>query len=245
MSPNPILLMTRPQVASERFLAELRAAGAPEFTPVLSPLIDVIVTGALPDVGAADNLIFTSAQGVSSYQALGGPRGLTAYCVGSATAAAAEAAGLCTIDASGDAEALLSLLVQQRPDGPLWHLRGVHSRGDVAARLTQAGLPTQEAVLYDQRLLPLSATAKNALGGRIPVVVPLFSPRTATQFNAQKTGSAPLLIAAISPAVAEAVDAPYVVDMKVAQRPDAVAMIDVVTKLLKAAATLEAGGDAQ
>jgi uroporphyrinogen-III synthase len=176
---------------------------------------------------------------VRGYAAAGGRRDLPGFAVGDATAQAARRAGLRVQVAGGDAQALLRHLAAVRPAGPLLHVRGEHARGDVAARLCQTGLETREVVLYRQILLPPNDAARRALRGSAPVVVPLFSPRTAEQFAAQHTGRAPLYIAAMSRAVADKVAHLPVRRLLVAERPDAPAMLNALSTLLDRAARLE------
>jgi uroporphyrinogen-III synthase len=100
----------------------------------------------------------------------------------------------------------------------------------VAARLAALGLPAAEAVVYDQRPQPLTPAARAWLAGARPVIVPLFSPRSAALFAAEAAGAAaPLRIAALSAAVAAA--APPAALLAVAARPDAAAMSDLVDSL--------------
>ncbi|MDU8910020.1 uroporphyrinogen-III synthase [Aestuariicoccus sp. MJ-SS9] len=243
--PDPILLMTRPQAASETFVQALRDAGVTGFRAVVSPLMAARTNGRLPDMDGFGGLIFTSANGVHSYGVLGGRTDLPAFCVGQATARVAEEIGLTAVSADGDADALVDMILQRRPKGRLLHVRGAHSRGAVADRLRASGLDAQEVIAYDQPLLPLTDDARAALDGAAPVVVPLFSPRTAQHLSAQNLGKAPIYVAAISQTVADAVPAAYVTMLETAAAPNANAMREAVRKLLSAAAKLEDRGGAQ
>ncbi len=181
-TPRPTVLMTRPRAAAERFVESLRS-DAPAFGAIYSPLIETVTTGPLPDLNGAGALIFTSGAGVTSYGALGGRSDLPCYTVGATTALAARAAGFGPRSADGDAEALVTMLCSETPPSPLVHIRGTYSRGDVAARLTAAGLPCEEVVIYDQPRQSATPDALTALNGEAPVIVPLFSPRTAGFFS--------------------------------------------------------------
>jgi uroporphyrinogen-III synthase len=237
--PPPALLMTRPRAASESFAAALAARGA-RFDAVVSPLFDIRFCDALPDMALLAGVIFTSANGVAAYRALGGRTDLPAYAVGTATAQAARAAGLRTWSAEGDAATLVEGLRARGLRGPLLHLRGAHTRGEVAQRLTGYGIRTREAVVYDQLQRPLSEAAKALLNGDAPVVAPLFSPRTA-RLLADEAGNAPLLVAAMSEAVAIAATSLHNCSVRVAARPDSAAMLDTVAGLLGEAAALDDG----
>lgn len=90
---RPVLLMTRPRAASERFLAELAGDGISGFTTIISPLFDIQPAEQLPDLSGIKGLIFTSAHGVTSYCDLGGSPALPCFAVGPATAETARKHG--------------------------------------------------------------------------------------------------------------------------------------------------------
>ncbi|SNS09165.1 uroporphyrinogen-III synthase [Antarctobacter heliothermus] len=233
LRPLPILFLTRPEAASARFAEQCGDSGL-RFDTVISPLFRIEATGPLPDASAAGGLIFTSANGVAVWLAQGGRRDLPVYTVGDATARAAEAAGMRAHSAGGAADDLIDWLIAHTPDLPLMHLHGRHTRGDVAERLTKAGLTCGSAVIYDQPAQPLSAEARAALLGTTPVIVPVFSPRTG-ELLAQERAQAPLLVAAMSEAVVNALGPLHKRDLKVAARPESEAMREVVSDLLKRA----------
>lgn len=231
--PLPILLLTRPEAASARFADRFRETGL-RFETLISPLFRIEVMGPQPDASAVRGLIFTSANGVAAWQALGGRCDLPAFTVGDATARAAEAAGLSAHSADGAADDLINGLIARKPALPLLHLHGRHTRGDVAGRLTRAGLSCRSAVIYDQPAQPLSAEARAALMGTAPVIVPVFSPRTG-ELLAQERAQAPLLVAAMSEAVVNTLGPLHKRDLKVAARPESEAMGEVVLDLLRRA----------
>ncbi|MBY6159566.1 uroporphyrinogen-III synthase [Mameliella alba] len=229
----PVLLMTRPRPASERFAEELRQKGL-RFRCVISPAFAVEPTGPLPDVSAMRGLIFTSANGVMAWRSLGGSSDLPAYAVGAATARAAEASGMRAHSAGGSADDLVAFIARENPPGPLMHLHGHHVTGEVAGRLGDAGIPCFSAVIYDQPEQVLTDEARDALAGDTPVVLPVFSPRTG-ELLAKEYAEAPLLVAAMSEAVANALGPLHKQELKVARRPESEAMKEVVSDLLKRA----------
>jgi uroporphyrinogen-III synthase len=237
-APPTLLLMTRPAGASKAFLDALQEAEVGPVEPIVSPLIGIRWTGALPDLDGVDALVFTSVNGVEAYRALGGPPGLRAFTVGRATAEAAARAGLQASSAGGDADALVAMIVAGRAPGRLLHLRGTHGRGAVAERLTRAGVPASEAVIYDQPARPPSEAALAALSGTRPVVAPLFSPRTAA-ILAGLPIKAPILVAAMSEAVAKATAPLHSRATGVAARPDQDAMVACTAELVARARELE------
>ena len=225
----PTLLLTRPRDSAERFAAAV-AARVGGVRTVIAPLLRIVPTGEVPDLAGAVGVIFTSAQGVE-FAPPG--EGRTAHCVGQATAEAAAAAGWAVDIVAPEAEALIAAVRERGGPGPLVHLSGRHRRGEIAERLTQAGLPTVVVALYDQELVPLSAEARALLRGETPVVVPLFSPRTARQFVGQAGHPAAALFVAISPAVARELAAPEGARVVVAAAPDGHAMVTAVEKLMR------------
>lgn len=232
------LLLTRPMASSQRFAAQLRDRLG-DVSVVISPLMRIEPVGPAPDLEGAGTLIFTSQNALA---AMPGGQGRPCYVVGDATAAAARAAGFDPIAVEPDAEKLFQRIMADRPAGPLLHLRGRHARGHLAERLGAAGIATGEKVVYEQREASLSAEAETLLSGNEAVIVPLFSPRSAKIFVSQHAGDAPLFIAAMSDAVADALGALPVQQVARAAAPDAAAMIDTIEGLLDAARSLEASG---
>ncbi|MGX9853830.1 uroporphyrinogen-III synthase [Limimaricola variabilis] len=222
--PEPILLLTRPEAAARRFLAELEVAAGRHLVAVIAPLLRIDeVTPPPPDTTPA-MLILTSERGAAGAVRMG-LMGLPAWCVGPRTAQAAQAAGLLPRERGSNAEALIAAILDAPDAGPLLHLRGDHQRGDVAERLRRAGRDCAEAVVYAQSAQPLPAAGQAALAGRTPVVAPVFSPRSAALLAAQLPSIAPLHAVAISPAAAAPL-AGRVEGVTLAARPDGPAMID-------------------
>jgi uroporphyrinogen-III synthase len=158
-----------------------------------------------------------------------------AYCVGDRTALAAKTAGFQAQSAQGDADTLVARILSNPPPGPVLFLRGTDTTGNIADRLNAANIETVSAVVYTQSGRPLSEEAKQLLRQTEPVIVPLFSPRSARIFSTERSQGrtvAPLWVAALSPVVAAvAIDlAPAL--MRTAQRPDAAAMLDAIAALI-------------
>lgn len=222
------ILLTRPAERGARFAQALRDRFGALIDIAESPLIAPrLLSPTLPD-GPFDAVIFTSETAVAAARGLVGlPR--TAFTVGDHTARAARAAGFVAHSAAGDAAALVALLTRARP-GPVLHLHGQHTRGDVVAHLRAAGLQAEAVVVYVQEPQPLTAPARDWLDGDQPVIVPLFSPRTAILFSAARA-TAPLWLVALSAAVDTAASLPAARRVTAA-RPDAQAMVEAVATLL-------------
>mgnify|MGYP000350543103 CR=1 FL=1 len=225
------ILLTRPQTASQRFLDGLDATVRSRLTPVISPLIEIVALNETVDFEDVGGLIITSANGVASAVRLNAPRDIPCYCVGAETTRAATHAGWEAIMAGRNSSELVSALSELRPQRPLLHLGGKHRRGGIASRLSAAGCPTYEKAVYDQQLLPFTEQALTTLDGQAPVLVPLFSPRTARQFADLHKGRAPLFIAALSPAVVEPLKHLNYRELQVCDQPDAGSMTALVEKM--------------
>jgi uroporphyrinogen-III synthase len=224
---------------SARFAASLRQRFGADLAVTISPLISPhFLTPAFP-AGNWAGLVFTSETGVEGFlrhtdRPLGLPRRV--FCVGNRTAKAALAAGLDPVSANGDAADLIDLIGQENPRGPLLHLCGTQTRGDVAATLTQAGHATTALTLYAQLEQPLNAAGCALLLGTGPVLVPLFSPRTSVLFRKQLMvlgHAAPLICAALSDAVAEPLADVPGLTLCHAQSPTAKALMAAIARILQ------------
>ena len=227
---RPTLILTRPAEASARFATQVRAAfGA--MRVVVSPLMaPVWLDPALPD--AWDGVLFTSETGVAGLARLTARRG-PAVCVGARTAYVARAAGWQAKALGGDADRLVAALAAQRLAGHWLHARGVDAAGNLAQRLNAAGLQVTEALVYDQQDQHLTQQARDALTGADPVLITVFSPRSARLFVAQAGGmTAPAQAVAISAAAAEPLAALMPGRVSVAQTPDAPGMLAALGRVL-------------
>ena len=233
------LLMTRPYAASERFVAQLPTRTRSRVTVIHSPLIEIKPLQVRADMAGLQGLIFTSANAVSAAVSIGVDPGLPAYCVGPVTTGVAQDAGWSAQMVGATAEELVATLLRLRPQSPLLHLRGEHSRGNVAERLTESGLTAFEQVVYQQNLRPFSDEARVAARGDAPIIAPLFSPRTARQFADAWAGTAPLWLAAISEATAEPLKSLGYAHLKVTKEPTPGKMRKAVKKLVKLAMRVE------
>lgn len=227
-SSSPTILLTRPAPAVQQFAERLRNADVAAQI-VMSPLMRI--ESECVQVGAdICGVLFTSKNGVASVVG----RDLPAWCVGDATAQAAGQAGWQARSAGGDAEALYRRVLADAPKGPLLHVRGAHARGDLAERLTAAGIETREAVAYRQIAQPLSSEAKAVLNSDSRVLVPLFSPRTAESFVAEGPFNAPVEVIAISAAVKQVLQNAEFARIDVAAKPTADAMFSAILARLGA-----------
>jgi uroporphyrinogen-III synthase len=236
-----ILLMTRPQGASERFVAQLPDAIRDRLTVCISPLIEIVPRTAPVDWGDAAAVIFTSTQAVDVLAGLSDRRDLPAICVGEATARAARERGWVANAQGGNADALVAAMLDAPDPGPVLHVSGAHTRGNIVARLALAGRRARGQAIYDQAEVPFGDDAHGYLQGKAPVIAPVFSPRTARHFARQASVNAPLLLGALSESVAKPLHGLGITPVMIAKSPTAAAMRVVVENLLTRADRVEAG----
>jgi uroporphyrinogen-III synthase len=230
----PTVLLTRPAAQSDSFAQSLQARVV-GLRVVVSPLMATVFHAVTLPKEPLQGVILTSQTGAEAAGRLRTQLPDLAYCVGDRTAQVAREAGFRVQSAQGDAEALLALILREKPQN-LIHLRGREARGDLAQRLSAAGVFTQDRVVYAQEAQLLSDEAVALLSGKAAVLVPLFSPRSAEILGAAWQGlatHAPLVVVAISQAVAEA--AAFCPTKPVlSAHPDAPSMLDAVLAQLLA-----------
>jgi uroporphyrinogen-III synthase len=223
------ILMTRPKGSNRSFIDRIAPEVRERLHVVVSPLIAIEPLGAHVDIGPEDAAIFTSGNGVK-YAPRGAGR--RAYCVGEQTTQRARQAGWDAICAGNDATALVDKLRQIAPSQTLLHAHGVHLRVDVASQLQKAGLDVAATAVYDQILQPLTEEALGLLKGKAPVLVPLFSPRTASHFAELAPDVHRTIVIAISKAVADQCKLLDLGTVFVADEPTAQSMVKQLEKLL-------------
>lgn len=232
MNGTDRLLLTRPLPQSERFAAEAEAVLGAGLRTVIAPLQRIEATGPLPDMRGIDGLILSSESGARSYAALGGPSGLPAWCVGARTQAAAVDAGLIPFQSAADADSLVARLVSEPPAGRLLHLHGHHTAGRIVERLTDAGLQVHGETIYAQVAQPMPEPGQAALAVPGAILVPVFSRRSAQLLLPWLDAArATPFLAAISPAVAEALTGRPCWRVSVAATPDAASVITALSRL--------------
>ena len=224
-SGDPILLLTRPRPAAERFRALCEARLGRALHAIIAPVIAIEAVGGPPDLTGFGAVIFTSAQAVDR---AGEGQGRLAYCVGTRTAEVAAAAGFTARASDGAADDLVAMILDERPSGPLLHLRGEMSRGDIAARLTASGCPAEERVVYRQKMQDIPADAFADLPQNSEVIAPVFSPFSAEALaRTWPDQGFKLTVVAISEDAAAAAPEPAIA-VHVAAQPNADAMAEQV-----------------
>lgn len=232
-TPDPTLLITRPRAASERFRAQCEAQIGRRIPTIIAPVVAIEPVGTAPDLARFGGVIFTSGHAV---EMAGQGAGQTAYCVGARTAELATAMGFAAQSADGNAEALLHLITNAAPRTPLVHLRGERSRGDIAKRLSAAGIATEDHITYRQTMQSIPDDALATIPPGSELILPVFSPFSATALSRTlPVGVFDLTVIAISDAAAKAAPKPAREIYKV-PHPNAAAMAEQVAALYRARA---------
>lgn len=220
----PTVLLTRPAAQSARFA---KALGDVEV--VISPVLEVQYRDLAVNPGDYDGLIFTSENGVRAAAAGAKLRGQRGYAVGQRTAKVAAEFGLDLQPAGGTAEDLVAMIKTDKPAGRWLHLRGVHSRGDIAKKLNNAGLETDTVVIYEQAERPLTPAARTLLAKEGLVILPVFSPRTAALLGQMCQGTrAELIVIGLSPSVIAEWTGPEPERLIAVTKPTAAAMLEEI-----------------
>jgi uroporphyrinogen-III synthase len=227
----PLIVLTRPQAASERFANQCHARFRGRVEMMTTPLLRIAPIKTGLDLSGIGGVIVTSQFAVTALADVTMRRDITLWCVGDQTAQAAADMGFGAQSAQGTVQNLCDLLIAQRPKGPLLYLHGRHITTDLAGILTQAGIPTKGQVIYDQIAQPLPPAFFNALRIR-PIIAPLFSSRSARIFahNIGKAGAGDLYITALSTQIAAALPVELRKNIHIADRPNAPAMLDAMAR---------------
>lgn len=231
-TPQTVLLLTRPERQAKRFQAI--CAERLGFRPrtIFAPMMQIRPRLQFVLPPANETLIVSSENALDALFQRADMTGRKAFCVGRATTKSAQGYGLAAEYAGRTASELVDFLISLREPGPFAHARGVVSTGDIAARLTQAGLPTSEYVVYEQNALPLSDGARAILAIDRRIILPLFSPRSARLFfDAEPEVKAQLRTIALSQAVADEI--PPWANTILANDPCAASVADCVARVFE------------
>jgi len=229
---TPLILLTRPRAQAARFAALCEVEFGTGAEVMQAPMQEITWTGPPPAMPEDAALIFTSENGVRGAARAGAGAGRRAYCVGYRTAEAARQAGYDAISANGTVEDLAALILHAHPAGPLIHLHGGFVRGDLAARLRDAGLRAAGHVIYDQAALPMATSARAALAGPRRVIAPLFSPRSAALLARAAPDLDNTALPCISKATREALPAALRACATISDAPTGAAMLIAVARQL-------------
>ncbi len=231
------LLLTRPAADAQRSAAALRARG---HEAVIAPLLDIEI---LPDVelgaGPWAAMLVTSANAVRAIAAHArrdALRAVTIFAVGDRSAQAMRDAGFADVVSAGGDVADLAALVAARlkPPARLLYLAGEERSGDLPGLLRARNFAVDTVLVYravTATTLPDQAAA--ALAAGIDGVLH-FSRRSAEAYRnaAQKAGLAAAALQdmthfCLSARVAEPLRAAGATRIRIAARPDEMALFDL------------------
>lgn len=229
MTEPRLVLVTRPQPGAGETAARLAARG---LVPILAPMLEIVPLAG-PPLPATDAILLTSRNGLLALGRIDRP----VFAVGTATAAAARAAGAAEVaSAGGNARDLADLVRARLPPGASLVLPTAPGQGfALSAALRAAGYEVRVHPAYESRpvaTLPLGAS--DALhAGRIGFAL-FFSAETARAFVAAVRRAG--LQAAVGCVTAAAISAPVEVALRalawrrlcVADRPNQDALLALI-----------------
>jgi len=207
-APPPLIVITRPEEQARPLAATLAARG---YATLVEPMLEIVpLKPGLPPLDAYAALAFTSANGVRAFAELTPERGVPAYAVGEATAAALRALGFRAIRAaSGDARELATLIRATIGNGGrVLHVAGRAVARDLGELLAPAEIAVDTAALYDAvQARSLSKALVSALYARTVSGVLFLSARTAGAFGTlvNESGYASMVTSSTAICLSEAV----------------------------------------
>ncbi|CAN7227872.1 uroporphyrinogen-III synthase [Bosea sp. LjRoot237] len=177
------VLVFRPQQDAERSAQTLRERGK---DPVVAPLFQIVPSNEKPPKGPFEALVLTSANAVPAVEILPKTwRGtLPAFCVGTRTAEAVGKLGFTAHSAQGGRAELLTLILQQLPQGQkLLFVAGRDRHEDLPQQLRDAGYEVTVWTAYEAKAVDvLPAPAAEALRDGSADAALHYSPRSAQIF---------------------------------------------------------------
>jgi uroporphyrinogen-III synthase len=151
------VLVLRAREDAERTASRLRAMG---FTPLLSPVLEIMGTGAAIPRGPFDAVLATSAKGLEFCAEPGELRTLPLHTVGARTGKIARELGWRPDLLAGDASALLPLIrARHEPPAPFLYLAGRDRQNELETGLRAAGYDVTIVETYEARVATALAPA--------------------------------------------------------------------------------------
>lgn len=177
------VILTRPLERAQPLAERLRAEGD---EVLLAPMLKISLLPVGEPAEPLQAVIFTSVQGVEGVAGAKGFRIFPAFTVGSKTASAARKAGFERVwNADGDSEDLLKLILTEANTGkgPLVHLCGDQTAGNIVERLKERGFDARRQKVYEAHAQDsLPATVAEKIKARGFDAALFFSPRSANIF---------------------------------------------------------------
>ncbi|MFT4076570.1 MAG: uroporphyrinogen-III synthase [Asticcacaulis sp.] len=156
-SALPLVWITRTAAGAQKTARAVEALG---YEALIAPVLRVAPLKPVIDPHSFDAVIFTSRNGVEAFSSLCSRRALTAWCVGEATAAAAQQHGFQTvISADGNVGDLIDLIRRDSDrHSRLLHAAPREPAGDLCETLRADGFQVSEVAVYETQAIrpPLS-----------------------------------------------------------------------------------------
>ena len=229
--PRPLILLTRPTAASERVAQSLKDLGAPILK---APLQVIEPSGILPDLSRDELIITTSAHAAAIFADARRLDGFKAAVVGERSAQIMTNAGADVQFTCPTATDLVQAISSAGISKSCHYLRGKFTSVNLEEMLKNAGLETHSTLIYTQRPLPPRRDLLDALRGDIPLIVPLYSARSAGLMDdviEQVAARAKLVAVCISDQVAEQCRSSSWFQRQVAQAAKGPAMIEEIRRV--------------
>jgi uroporphyrinogen-III synthase len=193
------ILVVRPEPAAETLAERLRAEGCDARA---APVVEYVrLPFTLPDLAPYQAIAFTSAAGARAFPACG----LPVFCVGDATAEAAQEAGFADVrSADGDAGDLAALIAGMPGLRRVLHVSGADTARDMTPPLAARGIVLDRVAVYEARLLDALPENVMAVLDAKHVSALLFSARAATRFAELVTARGGIEILCLSSRIAAA-----------------------------------------
>ena len=177
--PLSYLLLTRPHDQAFRFSKNLVRLGITSKNILVDPITKIEGVDVLYNFSSVRGLLITSANAVAYLPAALVGSKLPTFCVGEATTRAALKQGLMAQHLAGTAQDLYNVLSGRFLEGPLLHLRGTYTTLDFEAYFRDTPIEVQNLIIYQQIAQDLRPETYTLLRGTVPIVLPIFSPRSA------------------------------------------------------------------
>ena len=230
--PLSYILLTRPHDQAFSLAEILKKYGVIPENILINPIMKIEGVMLSYNFTSVGGLLITSANALTYLPADLIGSNLPTFCVGEATTRAALKRGLRAKHLAATAQGLCDVLSVQDLKGPLLHLRGTHTTLDLELYFRDTALEVQSLIIYRQTAQDLELVTYTLLRGTAPIILPIFSLRSAKLLCALDINWALHTSVAISEAVADQCRAVGFGKVIVSHKPTADSMLNAITPLL-------------
>ena len=177
------LLLTRPVLGNKEFADTIKSSSK-NVEIVYGSLLEIKYKTLKEKSFNSRAVIFTSRNGVESTKSISFNPNCLAFCVGDATARAAQLAGFHVKSAEGDVRDLLKLIKKNfsSGEGEIHYFRGKHIAFDISLHLKNLGYRVKEWVCYTAIPVTLDKKIVNDIKMSLIGAAVFFSKRSAEHF---------------------------------------------------------------